>query len=158
MRQIPSNLNVRVTDNGGRSYTEALTVDVQDVDRPGTMDTLGGLSNGKALEGTTISAGSITDPDGAITPIAYQWQQSVNGGVWTDISGATSSAYLVDYLLASTSDSVTARLVETYTDAQGHAGAAISDAVAVEDNDQAGSITFKNFFGQRTNAVFWPQR
>ena len=46
--------------------------------------------------GQTLTANStLADPDGAITGLTYQWQSSIDGTNWTNISGATASTYTV---------------------------------------------------------------
>ncbi|MDE0383887.1 MAG: hypothetical protein OXI22_08395, partial [Defluviicoccus sp.] len=52
---------------------------------------------GTATEGERLQAGqgSVMDPDGVPPPFAYQWIR-VDGGTDTEISGATSSSYLLD--------------------------------------------------------------
>ena len=34
-----------------------------------------------------------TPPSGGLAPYSYQWQESIDGGAWTDIAGATLSSY-----------------------------------------------------------------
>jgi hypothetical protein len=55
----------------------------------------GSLSvSGSAVEGGSLTASltGASDPDGAITGTAYQWQISSDGSIWTNSSGATSAA------------------------------------------------------------------
>ena len=40
----------------------------------------------------TIDTSTIADLDG-LGPFSYQWQQSFNGGLWTDIGGATDATF-----------------------------------------------------------------
>ena len=49
--------------------------------------------SGKVMEGATISANTsnLSDVDGGIASMAYQWQINTAGG-WSDISGATTSS------------------------------------------------------------------
>src|SRR5207302_1995823 len=50
---------------------------------------------GTAKEGATLTATpTIGDSDDSAAPVTYQWQEKISG-VWTDISGAHSSTYLV---------------------------------------------------------------
>lgn len=52
------------------------------------------LSDATPTEGEqlTVDMSSITDLDG-LGPFSYQWQQSINGGLWTDIGGATDATF-----------------------------------------------------------------
>ena len=38
-------------------------------------------------------AGAVNDPDGGVTGVSWQWARSLNGTTFTDITGATASAY-----------------------------------------------------------------
>ncbi|ACL57511.1 DUF4347 domain-containing protein [Methylobacterium nodulans] len=124
------------TDGQGHAgtATSAATASVTDVDRAGSI----GAVTGTATEGQTLTAGAVTDPDGNPSSTTYKWQSSTNGTTWTDVSGATASAYTLGY-----SDSGKQfRVVASYTDGQGHAGTATSAATAsVTDVDRAGSVS-----------------
>ena len=68
----------------------SITIEVTNVDEDGTV-TLG--SNNPEVN-ASLSA-SLTDPDGSVTDLTWQWQRAdtVDAATWTNISGATSSAY-----------------------------------------------------------------
>ncbi len=42
--------------------------------------------------GAIIAA--LTDPDGGVANVRWQWERSLNGGAWTAICGATATAYV----------------------------------------------------------------
>lgn len=42
---------------------------------------------------TLTVSNDLTDLDGALTLVGYQWQQSLDGTVWSNITGATSSSF-----------------------------------------------------------------
>ncbi len=91
-------LDVRVRDgkdaNGdadtGWDDEISITIEVTNVDEAGTV-TLG--SNNPEVN-TALSA-SLTDPDGSVTELAWQWQKAdtADAATWTDISGATAASY-----------------------------------------------------------------
>jgi RTX calcium-binding nonapeptide repeat (4 copies) len=101
---------------------------VVNVDDAGSM----GAITGVALQGATLSAGSITDIDGGVTGVTYQWQADGNA-----ISGATGSSYTLTQ--AEVGKAIT--VVATYTDAHGPNKTATSAATAAVVNvDDAGSM------------------
>ena len=75
---------VTATDQHGDRVQVTLTVRVNNLDEPGTVS----LDNLSPKAGDTLNA-SLTDPDGAASGVAWQWQNG-DGADWTDISGATS--------------------------------------------------------------------
>ena len=112
----------------GKTATSAVTSAVVDIDDAGSISAI----TGTATQGQTLAAGSITDPDGGVTGITYQWQAD---GV--NISGATNSTLV----LSQNEVGKLIRVIATYTDAQGSGKTATSAATsAVVDIDDAGSI------------------
>lgn len=81
--------------NGGRDTSAArtFTITVNPVnDAPTGIPTL----SGNATEGQTLTASTanISDVDGLIgVTFNYQWQQSVDGSAWTNITGATAETF-----------------------------------------------------------------
>ena len=76
--------------NGSMSDTQAVQVDVSNVDEPGTVTISGTLS-----EGVQLTA-AVTDEDGQVIPASERWQWARGGsatGTFTDIIGATSAGY-----------------------------------------------------------------
>ena len=68
-----------------------LIMRVTNVDEAGTVT----LGSSNALEVNAALSASLTDPDGSITDLTWQWQKAdtVDATTWTDISGATGSSY-----------------------------------------------------------------
>ena len=90
----------------------AVTVTVTNVDEPGAI----GDITGTAQVGVELTAGSVTDPDGAVTGVTYQWQSSPSdSGDYTNISGADQGTYT----LVKGDEGRTIQVIATYTDPQG---------------------------------------
>ena len=104
-------VTVTASDSGDLSDSTAVTVTVTDVDEDGTAS----LSATQPQVGVELTA-MVTDPDGDITDITWQWASSdAKDGTFTPIEGAMSSMYTPEaadvnkYLRATAS----------YTDAEG---------------------------------------
>ena len=86
------NVTVEVTDSGGNTSTRAVTVTVTDLDEDGEVT----LSNLQPEDGIEIEA-SLTDPDGRISNLTWQWATTSNKsdtpGEEDEIDGATSATY-----------------------------------------------------------------
>ena len=90
----------------------AVTVTVTNVDEDGSISAI----SGTAQVGVELTAGTVTDPDGEVTGITYQWQSAASGGTYTTISGApTTSTYTPD----ADDEGKTIQVIATYTDPQG---------------------------------------
>ena len=107
--------------------TITVTVNLENVEEPGTVT----LSSAQPLTGTAFVA-SLTDPDGSVTGLTWQWASSAtSGGTFDDITGATSATYtpgagdLGKYLQATA----------TYTD--GHDSNKSAVAVSAEPTNSA---------------------
>jgi autotransporter passenger strand-loop-strand repeat protein len=119
-------LRIRVlatfTDDTGQSVsaTSAPTAPVIDV-----TPTLTVTVTGTAKEGQTLSAHPVTtgDADGGTT--SYQWQSLV-GGIWTNITGATALTYKV----TEQDEGPQLRVAAMFTDDTGQIAAATSAATA----------------------------
>ena len=82
-------VTVRVTDPSNAFDDVAVTVGVENVEENGTVT----LSGVPPEVGTRLTA-TLTDPDGDISDLGWQWQRSTSrDGVWTDIFAATSQTY-----------------------------------------------------------------
>ncbi len=88
----------RVTNTCGTDYTDPILITV-----------LGPLTSGSVGSPQTICYNTapstlteLTAPTGGIGVYTYQWQQSPNNSVWSNISGATSATYSPGVLTAST--------------------------------------------------------
>ncbi len=78
---------------GATSFFSSTGSLIANVDDPAT----GTFSvNGNPQEGGTLSASlsNISDPDGAITSTAYQWQELI-GSTWTDLAGLSSNDLVI---------------------------------------------------------------
>ncbi len=64
-------------------------IEVANVDESGTVS----VSPGEPEVGTVMAA-SLSDPDGSVSDISWQWARSSDGANWQDIAGAASSAYI----------------------------------------------------------------
>ncbi len=88
-----SSYSVTVTANDGHGGTGSIvvTIEVRNVDEPGTV-ALSGAN--PPFVGVELSV-SLSDPDEPLTNAAWQWQRADEGATptWTDISGATSNVY-----------------------------------------------------------------
>ena len=82
-------VTVVVTDSGANTDTRDLTVKVTNVDEDGTVT----LSTLQPEAKISVTA-SLTDPDGDITGLKWQWSRSTSAsGTFDDIEGATSATY-----------------------------------------------------------------
>ena len=79
--------DVTATSEGGTRAIN-ITVVVTNVDEAGSIT----VSPGTPVIGTTLTA-TLTDPDGGVKDVVWQWQRSRNGVTWNNISGATSDSY-----------------------------------------------------------------
>ncbi len=116
----------------GRTATSAATAAVADVDDPGVVT----LDDTTPTRGTAITA-SLTDPDGSVTGLTWQWQRGT-----TDIDGATSASYTP--VLADVGE--TLRAIASYDDAEANGKTATSGSTTAVANtvDQAGSVTLSD--------------
>ncbi len=101
-------VTITATDNGAPPEMSTLdvTVTIENVDETGSIADI----TGTAQVGQTLTAGAVTDPDGGVTGITWQWQ-----GDSTDINSATSATYMP--LVADIDKTI--RVVATYTDGHG---------------------------------------
>ena len=81
-------LSVRVNDNRNVGDEVDVTVTVNNVDEAGTV----AVSLEQPQAGTALAA-SLSDPDGSLSNISWQWARSSDGSDWRDISGANSDSY-----------------------------------------------------------------
>ena len=65
-----------------------VSIDVSNVDEAGTVS----VSLEQPEVGTPVAA-SLSDPDGSLSNISWQWARSSDGSDWSDISGANSDSY-----------------------------------------------------------------
>ena len=86
--QASHTVTVTATDSSDASATIDVTINVDNVEEPGTVT----LSSGRFTVGETIVA-TLTDPDGSIAETTWLWERSLDKTVWTAIGGATSAEY-----------------------------------------------------------------
>lgn len=110
-------VTVEVSDNNGGSDDIDVTINVTNVDELGVVS----LSTTTPTVDAAISA-SLSDPDGGVSIISWQWQRSANGSTWSDISGATLSSYTL--VVADHNQKLRASV--SYNDKQGTGKSAIS--------------------------------
>ena len=116
----------------GRTATSEATAAVADVDDPGVVM----IDDTTPIRGTAITA-LLTDPDGSVTNVTWQWQRGT-----TDISGATTASYTP--VLADVGE--TLRAIASYNDAEANGKTATSGSTTAVANtaDQAGSVTLSD--------------
>ena len=81
-------VKVVVTDRDGATDTITVTITVNNVEEDGKVS----LTWTRPQVGAAITA-SLTDPDGNIAGLTWQWAKSSNRSNWSDISSATSATY-----------------------------------------------------------------
>ena len=104
-------LTVVATDSGGQTASRDVTVRVTNVEEEGTVT----LSSLQPEVGVALTA-SLTDPDGEISGLTWQWARAdTMGGSYTAIAGATSAVYTP----VSADDAKYLRATASYTDGEG---------------------------------------
>ena len=81
-------VTVRVNDGENSSVVVDVTITVNNVDEIGTIS----LSSQQAKVGTALTA-EVSDPDGSVTGVTWQWASSPDLVNWQNIAGATSTTY-----------------------------------------------------------------
>ena len=81
-------VTVRVSDDRNASDDVDVTITITNVDEAGTVS----VSLEQPEVGTALTA-SLSDPDGSVSNISWQWAASSDGSNWSDISGANSDSY-----------------------------------------------------------------
>ena len=66
-----------------------VNIDVSNVDEAGTV----AVSLEQPQVGTALVV-SLSDPDGSVSDISWQWARSLDGSDWSDVSGANSDSYI----------------------------------------------------------------
>ena len=114
-----SSYSVQVTStDASLAKSQAFIVNVLNIDEAGTI----GSITGTATQGQTLTAGTVSDPDGTVSGISYQWKANGN-----NITGATSSTYTLTQ--AEVGKAIT--VVATYTDPLG-SGKTVTSAATSE--------------------------
>ena len=86
--QASHTVTVTATDSSDASATIDVTINVDNVEEPGTVS----LASDRFTVGETIVA-TLTDPDGSITETTWLWERSLDKISWTAIGGTTSAEY-----------------------------------------------------------------
>ena len=125
-----------VARSGSIQDEVSVIVEVINVDEEGEV----ALSQTRGTVGSQITA-TLTDPDGDISGIDWEWERSRDGNVgWRGIPGATSNSY--------TSEADDAghylRAVAYYTDAQGAGKSASGRTTAAVLTDDDGVVTLSS--------------
>ena len=113
-----------------------VSIDVSNVDETGTVS----VSPEQPKSGTALTA-SLSDPDGSLSDISWEWARSSDGSNWSDISGANSDSY------TPVADDVGIYLqaVASYTDGHGpgkSAHAVMEQQTAQRGPSFEGDVTF----------------
>ena len=104
-------LTVMATDPSGASAMISVTVNVTNVEEPGTVT----LDPERPVVGEMITA-NLDDPDGDVTGDMWQWaKRSMDMTTWDDIPGATAAAYTP----VEGDDGYYLRATAMYTDGEG---------------------------------------
>jgi hypothetical protein len=102
--------NIAPLDAGAASTTQPLKVGAitaPDITASGDVTV-----TGTPQVGLDLTAGNnLTDPDGTISDLAYQWQSSTDGSTWSNINGATASTFT----LTSSEQGKSVRAVASYS-------------------------------------------
>ena len=131
---------------GDGKSAEAVTSAAVSEDDDGTVT----LSTSEPEVFSAITA-TLSDPDGGVTNVSWQWAKSSNGSTWTDITGATSATYT----LAVSDEGSYLRATASYDDSVGDGKSAEAstsakvvplDLIGKYDSNRNGSI-------ERTEAV-----
>ena len=100
-------ITITATDDGTPSASSTLDVTILVINDEET-GTIGAIT-GIAQVGQTLTAGTVTDPDGSVAVTGYEWQDASDNSA---ISGATAATYT----LAEADAGKTIQVVVTYTD------------------------------------------
>ena len=126
---------VHVRDNIGASDDIDVTITVTNVDEAGTVS----VSSERPKVGTALAA-SLSDPDGSLSDISWQWAASSDGSSWSDISGANSDSYTP----VADDVGIYLRTTASYTDGHGpgkSAHAVMEQETAQRDPSFEGEVT-----------------
>ena len=112
---------IKVRDSGGSSASITVTIEVENVDEPAAI----ALSPTKVETGALVSA-VLSDPDGGVAYTAWQWQASMGGTAWSNVSEATSQSYMP----VGVDEGKFLRVVATYADGHGPGKEKVSASTA----------------------------
>ena len=122
---------VSVTDDHGATKSVDVAIEVTNVDEPGAVT----LSSNQPQVDTALTA-VLTDPDGGVTGLSWQWARSEDGSSgWTNIPGATSASYTP----TATDAGSYLRTTASYADAEG--GGKTAQAVSAKADLWTATLT-----------------
>ena len=128
---------VTATDPSGLVGSITVTINVDNVDEPGTVS----ISPAQFQVGTELTA-SLTDPDGTISGVTWQWARDDTNGAFADVSsGAT-------YTPAAADEGKYLKATASYSDPQGSGKSA--DAVSANAVQAAPIVNVKSAFSAAT--------
>ena len=138
-------VTVKVSD-GTAEATIAVTINVSNEDEIGTVT----LTNDNPPRVGTALVASLTDLDGSVSNVTWQWSSAATaGGTFTDIASATSASYTP--VAGDVSNFLKA--IASYDDPQGSgktaeavsaSASASSVTISVTNVDEAGAVTLTN--------------
>ncbi|MYD84364.1 MAG: hypothetical protein F4242_13500, partial [Acidimicrobiales bacterium] len=133
-------VDVEVSD-GTFTVSRGVRIIVADIDEIGTVS----LSETQPQPGTVLTA-TLSDTDGGVSNVRWEWQRRTSGGAWIPIPGTSSSSYTV----RRADSGYTLRAEAVYDDAQGPVKSAASGAgttaTPIQDKSVIGPLrsTFGN--------------
>ena len=141
---------------GSQTAEQVVTIAVTNVNEAGAVADIAitgtpAASAGYATTGNTLTAGAVSDPDGAPTAssLAYQWQEYNEGtSTWDDIASATGNTYTV--LSGDAGKDI--RVEITYT-AGGHTGSVVESTAITVDTVPTGAATLAGDGSPTVNEV-----
>ena len=119
-------VKVIATDTSGAKDTITVTITVTNVEEDGKVS----LTWTRPQPGTDVKA-SLTDPDGNVSGVTWQWEKSTNQTDWTDAAGNGATSHT--YTPQSGDARKYLRAVASYTDPLGSGKTARSAAAYVKE-------------------------
>ena len=110
--ETKSEYSVKVIATDTTALTDEIdvTITVTNEDEAGSVSMFPAQLNVRSVVRATL-----TDPDGSLTSVSWQWAKSSDGTIWADISGAT----VADYMPTSVVEGQYLRATASYTDGHG---------------------------------------
>ncbi|WP_420625273.1 cadherin domain-containing protein [Candidatus Poriferisodalis sp.] len=119
------------TEERVKTTTQTITVTVTNRDEEGTVSLLPAQ-----LRVRTVVRATLTDPDGDLSAVSWQWAESSDKTIWTNISGATQA----DYLPTETRRDKYLRAEASYGDGEGSNKTALMESNAVVGEREPGPV------------------
>ena len=129
-------VDVSAADPYGATATITVIITVTNVEEPGTVTLSAQLQVGVEL------TASLTDPDGGVTGVEWQWARSSDGSTWIGITEATETAYTP----VAADEGNYLRVTARYTDGEGSGKSEEAvTANAVGSTSTTGSVIGDNY-------------